>query len=399
MATRKLYLYGSFDWAFIVTLLLYIQTALVFSAISVAWIDLIKFLDISYTFLGFISVIGAALSMISMLIGGSVVSHIGARKTLLFTIPLLVASHLLLATLPSQTTLIIVNMGWGLGFGAMLVACTSVVIDWERVRGKRVIDAFQASWNIASILGALLGGWLLSIGWDFRQMMWLATITSAPFWLLIMLSKFPGSGAIEESGHPLESIRLIASNRSLAIIGVLIVLATFAQNVGVTWSPIYLDTLGADPLISGAALAAFQGATAFFRLINGVLVTHFGTRSVLWSGAVGVASAGGMLFGSTNQYAVLIAFVILGAAVAGAQPTAITLGVKLMPTRTALVSGGILALGEVGFTISTPILGWLGDATSLQYSLATALPCGILMFLIVFFLPSRTPKIAHSSTS
>ena len=81
MATRKLYLYGAYDWALALTVLLYIQTALTFSAISVAWIDLLKAFSISYTLLGFISVIGAALSMVSMLVGGSVVSHLATRKT------------------------------------------------------------------------------------------------------------------------------------------------------------------------------------------------------------------------------------------------------------------------------------------------------------------------------
>lgn len=399
MATRKLYLYGAYDWALALTVLLYIQTALTFSAISVAWIDLLKAFSISYTLLGFISVIGAALSMVSMLVGGSVVSHLGTRKTLLITIPLLVISHLLLAIAPSQTMLIVVNIGWGLGFGAMLVACTSVVIDWERVRGKRIIDAFQAGWNVASIAGAVLGGYLLSIGWNYRDIMWLAVLSSAPFIVLIAISAFPGSGMREESGHPLAGLQLIIGQRTLAVIGALVVITTFAQNIGVSWSPIYLDTLGADPLISGSALASFQGATALFRLINGLLVTRFGARAVLWVGAMGIIIAGASFYFSTNQYVVLAAFIILGASVAGAQPTALSLGVKLMPTRTALVSSGILALGEVGFTVSTPMLGWLADQASLQTALATALPCGILMWIVVFWLPRAQPNATHSPIS
>jgi MFS family permease len=64
-------------------------------------------------------------------------------------------------------------------------------------------------------------------------------------------------------------------------------------------------------------------------------------------------------------------------------------GVQLAPTRTAAVSAGILTLGEVGYTISTPILGWLGDKFSLQWALGTALPCGLLMLIAVLFLPRK----------
>lgn len=202
MHTRRLYLYGKHDWAVILTCLIYIQTAIVFSAIGVAWIDLLKVLSISYTLLGIISVIGAGLSMISMMVGGSLVSHFGARRTMIATAPMLFMSHAALALFPSTITLIFVNIGWGIGFGALIVACTAVVIDWERERRKRIIDPFQASWNIASIVGALLGGWLLSIGWDFKQIMWLVVGTSVPLWFCLVFSPIPGSGIVEESGNP-----------------------------------------------------------------------------------------------------------------------------------------------------------------------------------------------------
>jgi len=390
MHTRKLYLYGLHDWSLILTTLIYVQTTIVFATIAVAWIDLLKALSISYTLLGVISVIGAGLSMISMMIGGSLVSHFGARATMIFAAPLIFVSHAVLALFPSTLTLIIVNVGWGLGFGALIVACTAVVIDWERERRKRIIDPFQASWNIASIVGALLGGWLLSIGYDFKQIMWLAVLTSVPLWICLLFTSIPGSGIVEEQGNPLESLRVLRLDRSLSVLAVIIIMITFAQNVGVTWSPIYLDTLGADPLISGAALAAFQGATALFRIVNGILVRWFGDKIVLWSGATGVILAGTLLLLSRDQYVVLAAFILLGAAVAGAQPTAISLGVRLLPTRTALVSAGILAVGEVGFVLSTPVLGWVSDLASLQYSLSLALPCGVIAFLLVFGIPKTT---------
>ena len=181
----------------------------------------------------------------------------------------------------------------------------------------------------------------------------------------------------------------------------MIVVVTFSQNVGQTWSPIYLDTLGANPLISGAALAGFQSATALFRLINGVLVTRHGARAVLMVAAFTMIAAACMLLLSRNQYIVFAAFILLGASIAGATPTAITLGVQLAPTRTAAVSAGILTLGEVGFTISTPILGWLGDKFSLQWALGTALPCGLLMLIAVLFLPRKpltpAPKLPAKS--
>lgn len=390
MNTKPLYMHRSHDVALVLVVLIYLQLAFSFSTIGVAWIDLIAKLKLSYTFVGAISVIGAVLSMVSMMLGGSLVSHIGARRTILLTTPLMLLSHAGLALLPSPATLIAVNFGWGLGFGALLVACTAVVIDWERERRKRAIDVFQASWNIASIVGALLGGTLLSWQWTFVDVMWLAFYTLLPLWLCVFLASFPGSGIVEEASHPLQSLAILTHYRELMILGFMMIMVTFVQNIGQTWSPIYLDTLGASPFISGAALAAFQSATAVFRLINGVLVQKYGAKSVLFCGAVAICVSAVLLYTVNNQYVVLLAFIIMGAAIAGTQPTALSIGVKLHPTKSSAVTGGIMALGELGFSISTPLIGWTADVVSLPFAMALALPCGIAMLIAVAFIPRST---------
>ena len=80
MVTKRLYMHWEYDWAVFLAILLYIHTAFVFSAIGVAWIELIRTLDISYTLLGLISVVGAGLSLVSMLVGGSLISRYGSPK-------------------------------------------------------------------------------------------------------------------------------------------------------------------------------------------------------------------------------------------------------------------------------------------------------------------------------
>ena len=97
MVTKRLYMDGSHDWSMILTFFLYIHTALIFSVINVSWIDLIHELGISYTSVGLIAVVGAGLSMVSMLFGGNIVGRFGARKTLIVTVPILIMSHACLA--------------------------------------------------------------------------------------------------------------------------------------------------------------------------------------------------------------------------------------------------------------------------------------------------------------
>lgn len=390
MATKRLYMHRSHDIAMVLALLINVQLAYSFGTIGVATIDLLARLNMSYSLLGAISVIGAILSMISMMVGGSLVGYIGTRNTIMYTTPIMFVSHIALAVFPSTTTLIVVNIGWGVGFGALLIACTAVIIDWERERRKRIIDAFQASWNIAAIAGALLGGVFLSWQWTFGDVMWAAAITLIPLWVGVLFASFPSSGVIEEASHPLASFSYIAQYRDLLLLGIMMILVTFVQNIGQTWSPIYLDVLGANPIISGAALAAFQAAVALFRLINGVLVSRFSAKVILFCGALGICVSAILLYTVPNQYVVLFAFILMGAAIAGTQPTAISIGVRLHPTKSAALSSGIMALGELGFIISTPLTGWIADMHGMSVAMALALPCGIAMIIAVLLVPRST---------
>jgi fucose permease len=119
-------------------------------------------------------------------------------------------------------------------------------------------------------------------------------------------------------------------------------------------------------------------------------VSRFSAKVILFCGAVGICVSAILLYTVPNQYVVLFAFILMGAAIAGTQPTAISIGVRLHPTKSAALSSGIMALGELGFIISTPLTGWIADMHGMSVAMALALPCGIAMIIAVLLVPRST---------
>ncbi len=65
----------------------------------------------------------------------------------------------------------------------------------------------------------------------------------------------------------------------------------------------------------------------------------------------------------------MIAFMLLGAGVAGVVPTVLSAAAKHAPGQTAMVTSGIMAIAYTGFIICPPLTGWIADLYSLKAAL------------------------------
>ena len=67
----------------------------------------------------------------------------------------------------------------------------------------------------------------------------------------------------------------------------------------------------------------------------------------------------------------VLAFILLGLAVAGVVPTVLAAGPCLAPGNSGAVADGMLAAVYLSFLICPPVIGWLADLVSLQAALLT----------------------------
>jgi MFS family permease len=237
------------------------------------------------------------------------------------------------------------------------------------------------------VLGAFAAGLLLGVGWSYAAVLLLLALLCGIALLATLTVQYPPSDMfVSAQSGPRATIRLILGQRALVMLSIICILGVVGESFANLWSVIYLHELGAAAVVGGAAFALFNGAMFFGRLGNTWLVHQHGTRiSLLISGAAMLLSALLLLLPGSVPLAI-IAFMLLGLAVAGVVPTVLSAAATFAPGNTAALTGGIMAAAYSGFIICPPLTGWIADQFSLQAALITVGLSG----LAVLWLARRT---------
>ena len=154
------------------------------------------------------------------------------------------------------------------------------------------------------------------------------------------------------------------------------------------WSVIYLAELGAGSLLGGAAFALANAAMLAGRLVNARVVARLGTATSLHLSGAGLILASAILFlpglpwlpgdDPTGRVPLAVAgFGLLGLAVAGVVPTALTAGARLVPGNSGAVAGALMTAVYLAFVVAPPLVGWLAEASSLRAALLVVALSGV----------------------
>jgi MFS family permease len=194
-------------------------------------------------------------------------------------------------------------------------------------------------------------------------------------------------------------------------------LASVGESVANLWSVIYLAELGAGSVLGGAAFALANAAMLGGRLVNARVVARLGTATSLHLSGAGLILAAAILFlsgipvlpglpdlpgfpspaGGDAAGSVPLAvagFGLMGLAVAGVVPTALTAGARLVPGNSGAVAGALMAAVYVAFVLAPPLVGWLAEASSLRAALLVVALSGAGIIAL-----ARTPGATPSPPS
>ncbi|MGI8522479.1 MAG: MFS transporter [Nocardioides sp.] len=116
--------------------------------------------QVSLLFTSYMAVMGVA-----MLITGVVSSRIGAKKTLLAGLVLIIAFSALAGSAGSIGGIVGFRAGWGLGNALFIATALSTIVVSARGSTAQAIILFEAALGLGIAAGPLLGGELGSISW------------------------------------------------------------------------------------------------------------------------------------------------------------------------------------------------------------------------------------------
>jgi MFS transporter, ACDE family, multidrug resistance protein len=102
---------------------------------------------------------------VAMLVTGFVSSRIGAKKTLLAGLALIVVSAGLAGCMDSVSGIVAFRAGWGLGNALFIATALSTIVSSAKGSMKEAVILFEAALGIGIAAGPILGGQLGELSW------------------------------------------------------------------------------------------------------------------------------------------------------------------------------------------------------------------------------------------
>lgn len=347
---------------------------------GVLWAEVIAALQLTPGVFGSAQLVSPLVSVVLLLLGGRIAAAWGKQRMAVTSLFLLGLGSLALALTNQLWGLVGGLVILGLGNGFFETAMNGAAIDWEQAQGRSVLNRLHAGFSGGAVVGALGAGALLGAGWSFSQVFGLVAAVCGALCLASLLVRFPP--VLEEpAASPNDlgaTLRLLVSQRALLILAVLAMLGSMGESVANIWSVAALRERGADAMLGGTAFALLNGAMMIGRLANATLVDRWGARtSLLVSGGLLVVTTILWLIPAGVNVAIL-AFILLGLAVAGVVPTVLIAGAPLAPGQSGGLASGMLAAVYASFIFSPPLIGWLAELFSLQAALLTLGVAGVM---------------------
>lgn len=298
---------------------------------------------------------------VAMLFVGWISSRIGAKRTLVVGLVVIVVFAALAGMAGSVNGIVGMRAGWGLG-NAMFIATSLAVIVASASGGfGGAIILYETALGLGIAVGPLLGGELGGISWrgpffGVAVLMAIALVATLAFVPSLPKPKRPTSPIA-----PLKALR----HRGLLTMGIMALLYNwgFFTMLGYAPYPMKLNAHELGLVFTGWGLLV----AAFSVFLAPRLQARFGTAPVLYANLLGLGIVMALIAAGVSNPTVVIVSVIVSGAFIGINNTLTTQAVMLVsPVERPVASSAYGFLRFIGGGLAPFVAGKLADATDLS---------------------------------
>lgn len=317
-------------------------------------------------------------SILAMPFTGVLIAKLGSARTVKIAAVFFTPTLLLVTLAGSIPLSVLALFVFGGLMAAMDVAMNGNAVAVEKAEGRAIMSSCHAFWSLGGLLGAGLGGLLISAIGPFGHA--LAVTAIGIVLLAIAFPKILGD-APEESVRR-QKIRLPMTPLPW-LIGIMALFSMIPEGAVLDWSAVYLrDELGITLFASGFGYAAFQLTMTIMRFAGDHVRDRFGAvNTVRFCSA---ASVLGLLCAglAPNMAVVIIGFAITGAGISNLVPVAFSAAGNLPGLQPGIGLSVTTMLGYSGILAAPSLIGFIAEHTGFA-PIFTGLS---LLHVIVFFM-------------
>ena len=310
--------------------------------------------QVSLLFTSYMAVMGVA-----MIVTGAVSSRIGAKRTLLAGLAIIVVGSALAGLQDSVNGIVMFRAVWGLGNALFVATALATIVRSARGSTAQAIILYEAALGVGIATGPLVGGVLGNISWR-GPFFGVAVLMVLAFLLTsFMLPDTPTTGRPTSLAEPFRALR----HRSLLTVAITALLYNFGFFTLLAFTPFPLG-LGAIPVgfifFGWGLLLAISSVVVAPRL-----QARFGTLPSILGALTGFAVLLAIMALFTDSKPVLIVCVILAGFFLGINNTLVTESVmKAAPIERGVASAAYSFVRFLGGAVAPYLAGKLGEEVS-----------------------------------
>lgn len=298
---------------------------------------------------------------VAMLVVGWVSSRIGAKRTLVTGLAVIVVFAALAGATGSINGIVGFRAGWGLGNALFIATSLAVIVASASGGFSGAIILYETALGLGIAVGPLLGGELGGISWRGPFFGVAALMAVALIATLAFVPDLPRPEKVTSPLAPLKALR----HRGLLTLGIMALLYNwgFFTMLGYAPYPMELDAHELGLVFTGWGLLV----AAFSVFFAPRLQARYGTAPVLYANLLGLAVVMAVIAaGVTDPTTVIVAVVVSGAFI-GINNTLTTQAVMLVsPVERPVASSAYGFLRFIGGGLAPYVAGKLADATDLS---------------------------------
>jgi predicted MFS family arabinose efflux permease len=307
--------------------------------------------QVSLLFTSYMVVMGLA-----MLVTGAVSSRLGAKRTLLIGLTIIIIGAALAGTSDTVGGIIGFRAVWGLGNALFIATALATIVSAAKGSVGQAIVLYEAALGLGIAAGPLIGGVLGSISWrgpffGVSALMLVALTATA-----LVLPSTPPAARATSLAEPFRALR----HRSLLVVALTALLYNFGFFTLLAFTPFPLDLRPAQIgliFFGWGVLLAFTSVVVAPRLQR-----RFGTLPSAVGALAGFCATLVVMAVGTDSKAVLASCVVISGAFLGVNNTLVTETVmKAAPIERGVASAAYSFVRFGGGAVAPWLAGKLGE--------------------------------------
>lgn len=315
-------------------------------------------------------------------LSGKLVTKYGSSKILSILCLVYVFLLFSISLATSKYQLGAILLLFGISSNLCNISVNTQAIGVEKLyKGKSIMTTFHGGWSLAGFTGALIG--LITLQFSIPTFAHFLIITS-----LIILNTLINKKhliPVDSKAEDVENAQTKFKPDSLLIqLGIVGFFSMATEGAMFDWSGVYFQEIVQAPtkfVILG--YTAFMIMMATGRFVGDYAITKLGTRKVLIIS--GLLMSFGMIVAVLLPLitAATVGFMMVGIGVACCVPTVYSLAGNHPTIPAGMALAIVTSISFLGFLLGPPIIGFIAEILSLQWSFALFSLFGICMIIIV----------------